>query len=91
MSSSSMAKTSAECSNSSCVKKSWDRFVQLAGPPANHRSDARKFLGFYGFQHAQQIQIGFLRMIVAARRRTVQHNGLQIFSGCFLQPADNLR
>src|SRR5579863_1055580 len=71
-------------------KNTRSRFAHRSAPPAHHRSDARKLGSFGGFQHAEQIQIRFVLVEISARRGSIEHQRLQIFSSRFLQPANNL-
>src|SRR5258708_10450421 len=70
-------------------KNARSRFAHRAAPPAHHRSNARQLRRFCGFQNAEQIQIRLARMKISARRRSVKHQRLQIFSSSFLNSANN--
>jgi hypothetical protein len=66
------------------------RLFELAGPPVDDAGEASEIVGFGGIEYAEEVQVGLVFVIFAARGRAVEHDGVEIVARRFMEPSGEL-
>jgi len=68
----------------------WRRLLELAGPPVDDAGEASQIVGLGGIEDAEDVQIGLLFVIFAARGRAVEDDGVEIVAGSIVEASGEL-
>ena len=66
------------------------RLFELAGPPVDDAGEASEIVGLGGIEDAEDVQVGLLFVIFAARGRAVEDDGVEIVAGSIVEAAGEL-
>jgi len=66
------------------------RLFELAGPPVDDPGEASEIAGFAGIEDAEEVQVGLVFVIFAARGRAVEDDGVEIVAGRFMEASGEL-
>src|SRR5260370_12761344 len=72
------------------AKEKWRGLMLRGGPPLHHRGDARQLRCSQRAQNTQNVQVRMRVVKIAARRRPVQNDRLEIVLRRFVQPFDEV-
>jgi len=66
------------------------RLFELAGPPVDDAGEASEIVGFGGIEYAEEVQVGLVFVIFAARGRAVEDDGVEIVASRFTEASGEL-